>query len=547
MSEQKPQISTAKRVSPLWIVPLVALVAGIWIVVHAWATEGPTITIDFETAAGLEKGKTKVKLLNVEVGLVEEVILKPDVSGVTATVKLDKEVEDLLREDTRFWVVRARVGAGGVSGIGTILSGAYIELDPGSGDKGEREYVGLESPPVTPAGAPGKHLVLTSDRATTGVGDPILYQGFRVGRVESMEFDAKRGLARYGIFVEAPYDGLIHSATRFWDTSGIAMNVSAEGFQVQIGALETLLVGGVAFGSPPELPRGTNVRSGAEFRLYGSYADILEDPYTVGTFYVVAFSQSLAGLVPGAPVTYKGIEIGRVERILVEELTISQTTSAPTGSGADIPVLIYLEPGRVELPDVPESVTLFRDSIEIGVDNGLRATLKTGNLLTGRRQIALDFYDSADAASLGEFNNYAVIPSIESGVGRLEEQISELLATLNTLPLDDTVAGLNGTLVEMERVLANLNTGVTSINSMLASQGAQQLPDDLSSSIREIRRVLEGFSQDSSLYQDLNSSLANLDRTLENIDRLAQELAEKPNAVIFAPKPTPDPIPEARQ
>ena len=167
--------------------------------------------------------------------------------------------------------------------------------------------------------------------------------------------------------------------------------------------------------------------------------------------------------------------------------------------------------------------------------------------MTGRRQIALDFYDSADAASLGEFNDYAVIPSIESGVGRLEEQISELLATLNTLPLDDTVAGLNGALVEMERVLANLNTSVTSINSMLASQGAQQLPDDLSSSIREIRRVLEGFSQDSSLYQDLNSSLANLDRTLENIDRLAQELAEKPNAVIFAPKPTPDPIPEARQ
>ncbi len=547
MSELDPNISSGKRVSPLWIVPAVAVVAGIWMMAHAVLTEGPTITIHFETAEGLEEGKTKVKMLNVGVGLVEEVTLKPDASGVTATVKLDKEVEDLLREDTRFWVVRARVGAGGVSGIGTILSGAYIELAPGSGADGVREFVGLETPPLTPAGAPGKRLIITSDRAAIGVGDPVLYQGFKVGRIESMEFDADSELAKYSVFIDAPYDELIHSATRFWDVSGIAVNASAEGFQVKLGALDTLLLGGVAFGMPPGLPRGTDVPDGTEFRLYGTYQDILEDPYAVGTYYVVEFNQSVGGLVSGARVTYRGIEIGRVVRVMVEEQTASQVKSGSAGTGANIPVLIYLEPGRVGLPDQMESLAVLRDSIENGVQNGLRATLQTGNLLTGRRQIALDFYSNADSAGLGEFNEYAVIPSVETGVGRLEEQISNLLAKLNTLPLDDTIAGLNGSLAEMERVLANVNNSVTSLNSMLASEGAQDLPNEISSSLGTIRRVLEGYSQDSSMYQDLNSSLENLDRTLENLDRLTQGLAEKPNAVIFAPNPTPDLVPEARQ
>ncbi len=540
MSELDPNISSGKRVSPLWIVPAVAVVAGIWMVAHAMLTEGPTITIHFETAAGLEEGKTKVKMLEVGVGLVEEVILKPDASGVTATVKLDKEVENLLREDTRFWVVRARVGAGGVSGIGTILSGAYIELAPGSGSDGVREFVGLEMPPLTPAGAPGKRLIITSDHAAIGVGDPVLYQGFKVGRVESMEFDADSELAKYSVFIDAPYDELIHSATRFWDVSGIAVNASAEGFQVRLGALDTLLIGGVAFGVPPGLPRGTEVPDGTEFRLYGTYQDILEDPYAVGTYYVVAFNQSVGGLVSGAQVIYRGIEIGRVVRVMVEEQTASQVRSGSAGTGADIPVLIYLEPGRVGLPDQEESLTVLRDSIENGVQNGLRATLQTGNLLTGRKNVALDFYSNSGAEVLGEFNEYAVIPSIETGVGRIEEQIGELLAKLNGLPLDDTIVGLNSSLAEMERVLANVNNGVTSLNSMLASQGAQRLPQELSDSLSEIRRMLEGFSPDSPMYQDLNSSL-------ENINRLTQELADKPNALIFAPQPKPDLIPEARQ
>jgi len=542
MSELEPTVSRKKRISPLWIVPVVALVAGIWMVVQSYLSQGPTITIEFKTAEGLEEGKTKVKMLNVDVGVVEEVRLKKDVSGVTATVQLDKEIAPLLREGTQFWVVRARIGAGGVQGLGTILSGAYLELAPGEGRAGRREFVGLDSPPLTPVGTPGKRLVLTSERAAIRVGDPIVYQGFHVGRVESMKFDAPRQIAEYGIFIDAPYDSLIHSSTRFWDTSGISLDASADGVALRIGALDTVLLGGVAFETPPGMPQGQSVDDDAEFRLYANYEDILKNPYRFGDHYVVAFKQSLAGLVPGAPVSYRGIQVGVVERIMLREMTQQQWGA----TGEAIPVLIYLEPGRLDIPDAPASVARLHETISRGVPHGLRATLQTGNLVTGRKEVALDFYDNVEPAELGKFDQYVEIPSIETGVGRLEQQINSLLVKLNSLPLNDTVGTLNQTLEAARLTLTNLNSGVTSLNQVLAASGTQRLTGELSDTLVELRSVLDGFSQDAELYQDLNSSLSSLDQTLESLNRLAKELADKPSSVIFSSPRKDDPTPEAR-
>jgi paraquat-inducible protein B len=543
MTDLEPDVSTRAGVSPMWIIPIVALVAGVWMVVQSYLSEGPTIRIHFQTAAGLEEGKTKVKMLAVDVGLVEEVVLNDDISGVTATVTLDKAVTPLLRDDTKFWVVRARVGAGGVSGFSTILSGAYIELAPGTGNAGEREFVGLETPPLTPVGAPGKHLTLTSDRASISAGDPVLYQGFRVGRVEAMQFDTDSNQAEYKIFVDAPYDELVRTTTRFWDTSGIAVDISAEGLQLQVGSAETILVGGVAFGSPPDLPPGEVVSADSAFRLYPSYSAILENPYQHGRHYVVAFSQPLGGLFPGAPVTFRGIRIGSVDRILLKELNRADGIE---GEGSAIPVLIYIEPGRMELPDAAPSVDALHQTIENGVTNGLRATLKTGNLLTGKQEVDFDFHPNAPEAEIGQFDRYDLLPTIPSGVGRLAEQVGDLLDKLNKLPIEETVANANGTLARAETLVANLNEGVTSLNAILADGSTKALPGELVNTLDELRSVLDGFSQDAELYQDVNASLTSLDRALDSINRLARQLAERPNSVLFSPPPQEDPVPEAR-
>ncbi len=544
MPELKPSISSGRRFSAIWIVPLVALLIGVSMVINAYLTEGPTISLDFATAEGLEKGKTKVRLLNVEVGLVEKVVLKADMSGVTATIKLEREAQPLLREDTRFWVVRARVGAGGVSGLGTILGGSYIEMAPGVGPEGTRAFVGLEEPPLTPLDAPGLRLSLLSQRAgSISTGDAVLYRGYRVGRVESLEFDTEQRKARFDIFIDAPFHELVDSTTRFWDTSGMSLKASAEGLEVQTGSLDTILLGGVAFASPPGLPAGDPVENGKEFQLYKSYDSILKNPYRYGTYYVVSFSQSVRGLAPGAPVEYRGIKIGRVERILMKELV----TQGMTAGGNAIPILIYIEPGRMALPDSLESIATFRQIVEKGIEkNGLRATLQTGSLLTGKQLISFDFFPNEEPAELGKFEQYTLIPTIETGVGRLENQVRTFLDTLNALPLEAIAAEANTILGDADDTVMSLTATLNSINSLLDSQDSQALPGELAATLEELRNALAGLSPESNMYQSLGASVNSLDATLESLDTLLRKLSIKPNALLFPAAPEPDLIPEAR-
>jgi len=542
MSELEPSVSSRTGISPLWIIPIVALVAGIWMVVQNYLSQGPTISVEFKTAESLVAGKTKVKMLDVDVGQVESVTLKPDLSGVKAVIELEKSVTPLLREDTKFWVVRARIGAGGISGVGTLLGGAYIEMAPGEGKTGAREYTGLEVPPLTPVGAPGIRLLLTSNQASIRAGDAILHQGFKVGRVESMEYDIAAGTAHYQIFIDAPYDQLITTSTRFWDVSGFNVDASASGVQIEVGAIETLLTGGIAFGSPPGMPEGRPVDTDHKFTLFKSYADILKRPYVFGMQYVVSFAQQMGGLNPGAKVTFRGIQIGQVEKLLLEEFA----ATSMDGSGAPIPVLIYLEPGRLAIPDTASSIDLFKQTITTGVGNGLRASLKTGNLLTGQQYIDFDFHPNAAPAEITTLAEYTVLPTMPSGIGQLTEQISSLLAKLNDLPLDTTIANANSTLARTEELIISLNSGMQSLDKILASNSTQDLPAEMVSTMQELRSVLDGFSQDAELYQDANASLNSLDATLDNLNRLLRKLSDKPNALIFAPKPQADPIPEAR-
>ncbi|OUS10395.1 hypothetical protein A9Q89_11260 [Gammaproteobacteria bacterium 53_120_T64] len=543
MSEMKATVSSGRKFSAIWILPLLTLVVGASIVAHSLMTQGPTITIDFATADSLEVGKTQVRLLSVDVGVVESVTIKEDLSGVRATIKLDQEARELLVEDTRFWVVRARIGAGGVSGLSTLLAGAYIEIAPGSSATPQQAFIGLEDPPLTAADAPGLRLSLYSDRAgSVSTGNAVLYRGYPVGRIEAMEFDAQRRQVRFDVFVDAPFHQLISSTTRFWDTSGIALKASAGGFEVDMGSMDTILLGGVAFGRVPGLPAGELVESGEEFKLYQSYDEILQQPYRHGMHYVVAFSQSLRGLVPGAPVEYRGIEIGRVERLLIKELA----SKGMVGTGKAIPVLIYLEPGRLEAGDSEQAVARLAKVIASGVNaNGLRASLETGNLLTGKQLINLDYYPDEAPAELGTFEQYRVIPSIETGVARLEQQVGSFLDTLNGLPFEATMVGANQLIGRADETLNSLTAAIDSANSILASDNTQALPEELVATLNELRTVLKGLAPNSTMAQSLGSSVGTLNATLISLDALIRQLSIKPNAILFPVSPQPDLIPEA--
>lgn len=542
MTTKQAEIKRGRNISGVWIIPLLALVLGIYMVVHNLMTEGPEIEIAFKTAAGLEEGKTKVKYRNVNMGTVEKVQLNENFDGVIATVKMDRQTIPLLREDTRFWVVTARVGLDNISGLDTLMSGAYIQLAPGDSKRSERSFVALERPPLTPAGAPGLRLKLTHESASSvSTGDAVLYKGYTVGRVESMEFDTDSSRIVYKIFIDAPYHKLVNSNVRFWDVSGVSLSANASGFKVETSSLDTVLFGGVAFGVPDEITAtGKPVAAGTEFKLYSSYEDILDNPYKHGTYYVVSFTESLKGLLPGADVEYRGIRVGRVERILLKESMGRADAEKEEGKGGAIPILIYLEPGRMELPDQESSVDIMRRSVAIGVTNGMRATLESGSLLTGAKYVNIDYYPNAEKASLGTFMEYTTIPTIDTGLARLEQKLNAVLDTINALPLGDTVDSANN-------AIASLNQSLDSLNAILENQDTQQLPAQLNETLQELSDAVSGLAPDSEAYQNVNSSLLSLDRALNNLEALTRTLSEQPSALVLPTNATPDPIPKVKE
>jgi len=543
MSELKPEITTGSRFNPIWVVPVVAMIVGLYMVIHTKMTEGPEITIEFNTAEGLEAGKTRIRYRDVDVGLVESVSLSDSMDTVLVSAKMDKEAEDMLRQDSRFWVVRARVGAGSISGLGTILSGAYIQLDPGAGalDK-KRSYVGLETPPLTPADAPGVRLTLYSEHAgSLSEGDAILYNGYKVGRIEAVTFDVKKKILSYEAFIDAPYDELVTVNTRFWNVSGVSVNASAAGLEVTTGSVETILLGGVAFGNLPGMPPGDRAISGAVYKLNASYRELEENPFQFRAYFVTEFSQSLRGLEPGAPVEYRGIQIGQVSRILIKELVSMRAA----GAGQPIPVLIYLEPARFGASDSEESVETMRNAITRGVEMGMRASLQTGSLLTGALYVNIDYYPDAPAAPKEEFEGYPVLPSIPSGLGRLEQQIGDLLTKFNDLPLDAMAANANSAMATLDGTLASLTATMNSLQLLLDTEGTKALPGELNQTLAELRKTLSAISPDTALGQSLSDSVFELNRTLRNLEELTRTLSEKPNSLVFPTESPADPIPEA--
>lgn len=543
MSEMKPEIKTGKGFNPIWVVPVVAVLIGLYMVIHTKMNEGPTITIDFKTAESLEAGKTKIRFRDVDVGLVQAVTLSESMDGVVVTASIDKNASHLLREDTRFWVVRARVGAGAISGLGTLLSGAYIQVDPGTGTRKKDTFTGLEVPPLTPADAPGIRLVLHSEQAgSLNAGDVIVYNGFKVGRIEGIAFDTKKKEVRYDAFIDAPYSDLVTTSTRFWNTSGISVTANANGVQVRTSSMETILLGGVAFGDVPGIPPGEKVQSGASFNLSASYSDLEEDPFLFRKYFVVEFKQSLRGLEPGAPVEYRGIQIGQVERVMVKELVRQGLASG----GAPIPVLIYLEPARLGAPDTAAMAEQMPANILKGVKSGLRASLQTGNLLTGSLYISFDYYENTEPFVAQKFDTYPILPTIATGLGRLEKQVGDLLDKFNALPLDSLVTNADTTLKTLDVTLASLTGTIAALEKVLDEDATREMPAEINKTLAELRQAVSGVSSDSAVGQSLSSSIFELNRALKNLEELTRTLSAKPNSLIFPTDIPADPIPEAR-
>lgn len=541
--DSRARRESRRRLSPIWIVPIVALLIGAWMVWHSIASRGPQITIEMETAEGIEAGKTLIKTRNVEVGKVESVRLSDNLDKTIVTARMSKDSERMLNEDTRLWVVKPRIGREGISGLNTVLSGAYIQLQPGDSREEADHFVALEQPPVTTQDAKGLRIDLTSnDGSVLSDGDPVTYEGFVVGRVESSEFRPSEKEMHYTLYIDSPYNELVTSTTRFWSTSGVSLRLDSQGLQVDVGSLESVLSGGVAFGIPEDLPRGRPVVENTSFTLYSDQEEAREGSFHQAIDYVIMVDDTVRGLSRGAPVEFRGVRLGTVVSVPYR-LTHQRVR---TLSSFEIPVLIRIEPERLEGQVDDEGVKQWEKRLERLFKRGLRATLKSGNLLTGALFVDLDFYDNPPPYKTDTFDDIEVMPSVSGGLAQMEAKLNALLDKLNGLDIEPVLGNLNKTLSASESLVKRLDKTAGHVDALLGSDEVQKLPSDISTSLDNLNRTLDGLTPESSAYRKLEGDLERLDRVLKKAEPLLDTLEKNPSSLIFDKPTTRDPIPRAQ-
>ena len=531
-----------RRISPVWFIPLGAALIGLWLIYQNVMSRGPEITLALDTADGLEAGKTLVKVRSVEVGHLESVRLADDYEGAVATVQMNPDTSELLVADSRFWVVKPRVGRQGISGLGTILSGAYIQLEPGSADKHRREFEVQDTPPATSSSEPGIAVRLTSDGDNSlAVGDPIIYQGQTVGQIEDSEFVLEQQHMEYRVFVREPYAQLITQTTQFWLRSGIDFHLGSDGVDVQTGSLQSILAGGVTFGRADGVPPGQPASAGQAFKLYATRGAANQDRFDHKIRYVILLDDSVRGLSPGAPVEYRGLRIGTVEQgpFFRDDFNLQRL------SDFKIPVLISIEPQRPANSWADWSDAEWRANNKRFFANGLRATIKSGNLLTGATFINLQFESNADDYRPMTLGEYEVFPSVPSSITSIQSQLSDLMDKLNAIDVRPIANNLKHTLETSNATLDELHRATRNINQLLEARDTRELPGTLRATLAELQDTLEGFQQGAPAYGEFSRSLDRLNRVLDDVAPLARTLHDRPNALIFGRPEDGDPIPKA--
>ncbi|MCP5363990.1 MAG: MCE family protein [Hyphomicrobiales bacterium] len=520
-----------RRFSIVWLVPLVAVLIGAWLVYETLTEKGPEITIRFDTAEGLEAGKTKIKYKDVEAGAVKSIRFSEDLSHILVTAEMAKEFSDYLTENTRFWVVRPRLTASGVSGLGTLLSGAYIAIDPASGQGASKtKFVGLEEPPVVASNVPGKEFKLKSDKlGSLSAGAPIYYRSVKVGEVMGYELSDDFQEITVPIFIRKPFDGLVRAETRFWNVSGVDASVSAQGVQIQTESIQAILTGGIAFETPKHAMGREPSQAGAVFRLFDSKSKIAEAQYTIHIPYLVRFNGSVRGLTVGAPVEFRGIKLGTVTDITLDV--------DPDTLEVSIPVEIELQPQRLSLSgtNTPSVLADAADSYEraaILVERGLRAQLDVGSILTGQLFVALDFFPDAPPAKLKRDGRYPEIPTIPSDIEKFTSSASQILEKIGKLPLEDLLEELRTTVSSVNQSVnsAAVQDAVASLaNVKPLIESARVTMDRAAATMTSAEEVVGPNSQ---VKRDLIELLRELKGTARSLRVLSDYLERHPEALI---------------
>jgi paraquat-inducible protein B len=508
--------------SLIWLIPIVAALVGMALVARILMDRGPEIMLTFKSAEGLEANKTVVRYKDVQIGTVQSIRLAKDRSHVQVVVQLKKEAGAFTAQDTRFWVVRPRLDTSGISGLGTLLSGAYIGADAGSSEETTSDFTGLETPPIVTRDASGRQFLLKArDIGSLDIGSPVYFRRIKVGQIAAYELDGDGRGVTLRAFINAPYDKFVGVNTRFWHASGVDLDLNASGVKLRTQSLVTLLIGGVAFQSPDD-QGGPLAQENAAFMLANDEGAAMKEPDGPSLTMLLYFNQSLRGLSPGAPVDFRGVVIGEVKSIGVEFDRNEREFK--------MPVVVQIYPERLRRHGAAGADPRFSQAERwrFLVGKGLRAQLRTGNLLTGQVYVAVDFFPDAKAATLDIARAPMELPTVPNSLDELQSQVSDIARKVNKVPFEEIGA-------DLRRALGTLNKTLASAEQ-LASRINNDVTPEMAAAMKDVRRTLRSaektIADDAPLQQDMRQTLQEVTRAAASLRILTDYLERHPESLL---------------
>jgi len=537
------------RISIIWIIPLLAAVVAIGIVVQRVRSEGPTITVVMKDAGGIEAGKTFIRYKDVRIGLVSAVELSEDYTKVLVKAKIAKHAAGLMVADAKFWVVEPRISLSGVSGLNTLLSGNYIGFEAGTSGDSQTLFFALDEPPII-TDQPGRQFVLKAGTlGSLGVGTPVYYRRLTVGQVAGYNLAPDGQSVEIRVFVNAPYDKYVTTETRFWNASGVDVTLGADGVTVRTESVAALLAGGVAFDVPEFMTHGKPAPANTEFTLYRYRAVAMKEPDPVERRYVLHFNESVRGLSAGAPVTLFGLQVGEVTDV---GLTFDPKTLVfrPRVIITFVPdrLIAKLSPrertrtGKTMAEMSPETrLRMLRRIVE---EQGLRAQLRTGSLITGELYVAFEYFPEAPKAKVDWTQDPLELPVVPGSLASIEAKLGSILTKIDKMPLDAIGSDVRTALATLDKTLKDANTLVNRVDAQWVPEGTKTL-EELRRAIADAGRVVRNadttlFSKDSPAPQDLRDTLQEITRAARSVRVLVDYLERHPDTLLRG-KPTEKP------
>jgi paraquat-inducible protein B len=513
----------------VWLLPLVALVIGGWLFYKTESEKGPEVTITFNSAEGIEGGKTQVKFRDVTVGTVNKVDITDDLRAVELTITMAAGTEEYLRETSRFWVVKPRVGAGGVSGLGTLFSGAYIAFEPSTEGQRQKAFVGLEKPPIITVDKEGTKFRLRAETlGSISIGAPVYFRQFDIGEITDYKLADDYSYVDIGIFVTAPYDQYVHTGTYFWNVGGLTLSMGASGAKLEMESMIALLSGGVAFETLPEFLDTPVAAESTVFQLFENRTKALERPITETVTFALRFEGSVRGLSVGAPVEYRGIRVGTVKAI--------ELGHDPKYKGVVSPVvLIDLEPQRTEAYhdiDKPgateEEIDAYEKDplkrVEALVKRGLRARLQTGSLVTGQLFVEVDIFPDATPAVMFTGGKYPEIPTLPNSLEGIIANVNRILDRVEKSDIQGTLTNLNELMVSANKLVSTVQKDMPEL--------ATKLHATLQSANSAMATLEASASADGEIGNNMQDALKEISAAARSIRVMAEYLERHPEALI---------------